>query len=58
MLKNILKLEGAQKLTKNEQKSINGGAIIPVCPSGSSARLCPDTTEYICLKKGEVCMLS
>ena len=25
MLKNILKLEGAQKLTKNEQKSINGG---------------------------------
>ena len=27
MLKNILKLEGAQKLTKNEQKSINGGAV-------------------------------
>jgi hypothetical protein len=26
MLKNILNLEGAQKLTKNEQKSINGGA--------------------------------
>ena len=25
MLKNILKLEGAQKLTNNEQKSINGG---------------------------------
>jgi hypothetical protein len=25
MLKSILKLEGAQKLTKNEQKSINGG---------------------------------
>jgi hypothetical protein len=25
MLKNILKLEGAQKLTKNEQKSIIGG---------------------------------
>jgi hypothetical protein len=25
MLKNILKLEGAQKLTKKEQKSINGG---------------------------------
>jgi hypothetical protein len=25
MLKNILKLEGAQKLTKNEQKSISGG---------------------------------
>jgi hypothetical protein len=28
MLKNILKLEGAQKLTKNEQKSINGGTYI------------------------------
>jgi hypothetical protein len=27
MLKNILKLEGAQKLSKNEQKSINGGLI-------------------------------
>ena len=25
MLKNILKLVGAQKLTNNEQKSINGG---------------------------------
>jgi hypothetical protein len=25
MLKNILKLEGAQQLTKNEQKSISGG---------------------------------
>jgi len=25
MLKNILKLDGAQKLSKNEQKSINGG---------------------------------
>ena len=25
MLKNILNLEGAQKLTKNEQKNISGG---------------------------------
>jgi len=25
MLKNILKLEGAQKLTKNEQKKVSGG---------------------------------
>ncbi|WP_310555800.1 hypothetical protein [Flavobacterium sp.] len=25
MLKNILKLEGAQQLSKNEQKTINGG---------------------------------
>jgi hypothetical protein len=43
MLKNILKLDGAQKLSNNEQKSINGGIgkcnpIIPsnglVCPVG------------------------
>jgi hypothetical protein len=30
MLKNILKLSGAQKLTKGEQKSINGGKV-PLC---------------------------
>ncbi|MEO8515831.1 MAG: hypothetical protein ABI426_03760 [Flavobacterium sp.] len=30
MLKNILNLEGTQKLTKNEQKNIQGGMI----PSG------------------------
>ena len=30
MLKNILKLEGAQKLTKNEQKSIAGGGRVCV----------------------------
>jgi hypothetical protein len=30
MLKNILKLEGAQKLSKNEQKEINGGNILPI----------------------------
>jgi hypothetical protein len=29
MLKNILKLEGAQKLTKKEQKSVKGGAWYP-----------------------------
>jgi hypothetical protein len=28
MLKNILKLQGAQELTKNEQKSISGGTKI------------------------------
>ncbi len=27
MLKKILNLEGAQKLTKNEQKTIKGGAL-------------------------------
>ncbi len=27
MLKNILKLEGAQQLSKNEQKEISGGTV-------------------------------
>jgi hypothetical protein len=35
MLKKILKLEGTQKLTKNEQKSINGG-ITEVCAKAIS----------------------
>jgi len=32
MLKNILNLEGAQKLTKNEQKGIKGGLCYPFAP--------------------------
>jgi len=38
MLKNILKLEGAQELSKNEQKSISGGLACNIdgrCPSGT-----------------------
>jgi hypothetical protein len=38
MLKNILKLDGAQELSKNEQKSIKGGLACNVdgnCPAGS-----------------------
>ncbi|SFB00489.1 hypothetical protein SAMN05660845_1262 [Flavobacterium swingsii] len=43
MLKNILKLDGAQKMSKNEQKSINGGiggckqpvpSVNGTCPTG------------------------
>ncbi len=36
MLKNILKLEGAQQLSKIDQKSISGGACLCYgrCPSG------------------------
>jgi hypothetical protein len=48
MLKNILKLEGAQKLTRNEQKSINGGGCVILC--------CPDT-GCSCVPKGVACML-
>jgi hypothetical protein len=38
MLKNILKLEGAQKLTKNEQKSINGGLKDCINPATNKCR--------------------
>lgn len=36
MLKNISNLEGAHKLTKNEQKMINGGNA-PLCETGFCA---------------------
>lgn len=35
MLKNILKLEGAHVIKKQEQRSINGG--ITLCPGGALA---------------------
>ena len=51
MLKNILNLEGAQKLTKNEQKSINGGkSYVPACAEGgflSSRESCPTSIGYV-----------
>jgi hypothetical protein len=40
MLKNILKLEGAQKLTKNEQKAIKGGIHICYSDGCSNGRYC------------------
>ncbi|NRS89754.1 hypothetical protein HNQ02_002686 [Flavobacterium sp. 7E] len=55
MLKNILKLEGAQKLTKNEQKSISGGDIS--CPGEyptgcfSGYYYCPNPGLPICVKQ-------
>jgi hypothetical protein len=39
MLKAILNLEGAQKLTKNEQKTIKGG-YAPSCEIGEKALRC------------------
>lgn len=59
MVKNILKLEGAQELTKVEQKSIRGAGllrcfgheIIICCPG-------PDSEEYCaCAPKGTPCQL-
>jgi hypothetical protein len=34
MLKNILKLEGVQQLTKNEQKNVSGGTMVTCSCSG------------------------
>lgn len=48
MLKSILNLKGAQKLTKDEQKVINGGACVILC--------CPDA-ECVCVPRGTACML-
>ena len=48
MLKNILKLDGAQKLSNNEQKNINGGAPKPLkidyCVDGNAGS-CPLKTN-------------
>jgi hypothetical protein len=44
MLKNILKLDGAQQLSKNEQKTINGGKI-----------RCTDSYNGPCLQTGIKC---
>jgi hypothetical protein len=52
MLKNILKLEGAQKLTKNEQKSLIGG-ILRGCPAGTHQ--CEESGPYRCVKNGMMC---
>lgn len=52
MLKNILNLDGALQLSKNEQKSINGGKIgcrettNTSCPSG----YCCSATGGYCIK--------
>ena len=43
MLKSILNLKGTQGLSKNEQKEITGGNLIPVpvdCTFTSSTHLC------------------
>ena len=53
MLKNILNLEGAQKLTSAEQKEINGGKLPPVAcgdggtPSSINTCLCKNGGVYI-----------
>ncbi|WP_165572102.1 MULTISPECIES: hypothetical protein [unclassified Flavobacterium] len=55
MLKNILKLEGAQQLTAKEQKSINGSGI--VCNGIDILICCPDGI-CACAPAGTPCMLT
>ncbi|AYN05531.1 hypothetical protein EAG11_16280 [Flavobacterium sp. 140616W15] len=54
MLKSILKLKGAQVLTANEQKSINGGA--KTCQAGESIVCCPNQNICVCAPPNTVCM--
>ncbi len=59
MLKNILKLEGAQKLNKNVQKSISGGGPKNSCYSpdicGSAGGVaCNNPNDSLCYK-GCIC---
>lgn len=53
MLKNILKLEGAQQLSKNEQKTISGGA--PVPPGLICCEWITRCGDIICLREDIVC---
>lgn len=55
MLKNILKLKGAQELTKKEQKSINGAGPTS-CQAGESIVCCPDQGICVCAPKNTICM--
>ena len=52
MLKNILKLDGAQKLSKNEQKSINGGKIMACaeCWHPDRSWVCVDCSSLLPIK--------
>lgn len=50
MLKNILNLEGAQQLTKKEQKTINGGAVPCIVVTPTEVRGCQ--LPEICTKYG------
>ncbi|KIC03750.1 hypothetical protein B8T70_14290 [Flavobacterium sp. AJR] len=43
MLKKILKLEGAQELTRSEQKTIDGGINIECSPTG----VCSGSTKCV-----------
>ncbi|MES2862495.1 MAG: hypothetical protein V4666_00100 [Bacteroidota bacterium] len=60
MLKNILNLKGAQKLSKNEQKEISGGKKLyrGTCelPEGGSTIICPEGTVCVDTQYGPECL--
>jgi hypothetical protein len=56
MLKNILKLEGAQQLTAKEQKSINGSG--PIVCNGIDILICCPDGICGCAPAGTPCMLT
>ena len=53
MLKNILNLEGAQQLSKNEQSSINGGKTY--CAHIKTLNCCEYVDEWIHCGFGACC---
>lgn len=55
MLKNILNLDGAQQLSKNEQKEINGGIRVPRPFNCNLGDLCPIDPESPSKERYECC---
>ena len=55
MLKNILKLDGAQQLSKNEQKEISGGRPIICMINGVCTRYSSACMESACKAEVIIC---
>ncbi len=55
MLKNILKLDGTQQLSKNEQKEVNGGLKIYRGTCESDSVVCPEGTHCVDTQYGPQC---
>ena len=47
-MKNLLNVNGAQQLSKNEQQSINGGKTPNWCESQDNYTQCGGTPNYVC----------
>ncbi|MBQ4822750.1 hypothetical protein [Aquimarina sp. MMG016] len=58
MRKSMLKIEGIQKLSKNSQSKINGGATLSDCPRGCFSPYLSDINGTFCAipsPSGAVC---